>query len=158
MNNNFVMVRSASDWTLVVDVPHLNLHRVWTKRGQKYPIERDALIQAYYRPAVEALFRDGALIADDKDFLREVGLLDEKDEPVVYELTDTMKQRIIKLMPVAEVKKEIAKMSQSQINEVVDYAIVNYTNLSMDRVELLSKVSGRNILDSIKNYRSAQED
>ena len=157
MNNNFVMVRSASDWTLVVDVPHLNLHRVWTKRGQKYPIERDALIQAYYRPAVEALFRDGALIADDKDFLREVGLLDEKDEPVIYELTDTMKQRIIKLMPVAEVKKEIAKMSQSQINEVVDYAIVNYTNLSMDRVELLSKVSGRNILDSIKNYRSAQE-
>lgn len=158
MNNNFVMVRSASDWTLVVDVPHLNLHRVWTKRGQKYPIERDALIQAYYRPAVEALFREGALIADDKDFLREVGLLDEKDEPVVYELTDTMKQRIIKLMPVAEVKKEIAKMSQSQVNEVVDYAIVNYTNLSMDRVELLSKVSGRNILDSIKNYRSAQED
>ena len=158
MNNNFVMVRSASDWTLVVDVPHLNLHRVWTKRGQKYPIERDALIQAYYRPAVEALFRDGALIADDKDFLREVGLLDEKDEPVVYELTDTMKQRIIKLMPVAEVKKEIAKMSQSQINEVIDYAIINYTNLSMDRVELLSKVSGRNILDSIKNYRSAQED
>lgn len=157
MNNNFVMVRSASDWTLVVDVPHLNLHRVWTKRGQKYPIERDALIQAYYRPAVEALFRDGALIADDKDFLREVGLLDEKDEPVVYELTDTMKQRIIKLMPVAEVKKEIAKMSQSQINEVIDYAIVNYTNLSMDRVELLSKVSGRNILDSIKIYRSAQE-
>jgi uncharacterized protein YeeX (DUF496 family) len=158
MNNNFVMVRSASDWTLVVDVPHLNLHRVWTKRGQKYPIERDALIQAYYRPAVEALFREGALITDDKDFLREVGLLDEKDEPVVYELTDTMKQRITKLMPVAEVKKEIAKMSQSQINEVVDYAIVNYTNLSMDRVELLSKVSGRNILDSIKIYRSAQED
>jgi uncharacterized protein YeeX (DUF496 family) len=107
---------------------------------------------------VEALFREGALITDDKDFLREVGLLDEKDEPVVYELTDTMKQRIIKLMPVAEVKKEIAKMSQSQINEVVDYAIVNYTNLSMDRVELLSKVSGRNILDSIKIYRSAQED
>lgn len=157
MNNNFVMVRSASDWTLVIDVPHLNLHRVWTKRGQKYPIDRDALIQAYYRPAVEALFRDGALVADDKDFLREVGLLDEKDEPVIYELTDTMKQRIIKLMPVAEVKKEIAKMSQSQINEVIDYAIVNYTNLSMDRVELLSKVSGRNILDSIKNYRSAQE-
>ena len=137
MNNNFVMVRSASDWTLVVDVPHLNLHRVWTKRGQKYPIERDALIQAYYRPAVEALFRDGALIADDKDFLREVGLLDEKDEPVIYELTDTMKQRIIKLMPVAEVKKEIAKMSQSQINEVVDYAIDSHVDLIVSHHPLI---------------------
>ena len=157
MENNFVMVRSASDWTLVVDVPHLNLHRVWTKRGQKYPSARNDLIQAYYRPAVEALFREGSLVTDDKDFLREVGLLDEKDEPIIYELTDIMKQRIIKLMPVSEVKKEMAKMSQSQINEVVDYAIVNYTNLSMDRVELLSTLSGRNILDSIKNYRSAQE-
>lgn len=91
MENNFVMVRSASDWTLVVDVPYLNLHRVWTKRGQKYPIERSALIQAYYRPAVEALFREGSLVTDDRDFLREVGLLDEEENPIVYELTDTMK-------------------------------------------------------------------
>jgi hypothetical protein len=44
MENNFVMVRSASDWTLVVNVPHLNLHRTWTKRGQQYPIERSVLL------------------------------------------------------------------------------------------------------------------
>lgn len=157
MNNNFVMVRSASDWTLVVDVPHLNLHRVWTKRGQKYPIERDALIQAYYRPAVEALFRDGALVTDDKEFLREVGLLDEKDAPVIYELTDSMKNRIIKNMPLMEVKKELSKMSRAQIVEVADYAITHYSELAMDRLELLSKVSGRDILTSIKNYKAAQE-
>jgi hypothetical protein len=48
MENNFVMVKSASDWTLVVNVPHLNLRRVWNKRGQKYPIDRAALVQAYY--------------------------------------------------------------------------------------------------------------
>lgn len=158
MNNNFVMVRSASDWTLVIDVPHLNLHRVWTKRGQKYPIDRDALLQAYYRPAVEALFREGALIVDDKDFLREVGLLNEKEEPVVYELTDTMKNRLIKLMPPAEVKKELAKMSKSQIVEVADYAIMNYENLQMDRIDILAKASGKDILASIRNYRAAQED
>ena len=77
MNNNIIMVRSASDWTVVVDIPYLNLHRVWTKRGQKYPIERSVLLQAYYDNAVEALFRKGTLVVDDKDFLREVGLLDE---------------------------------------------------------------------------------
>lgn len=157
MNNNFVMVRSASDWTLVVDVPHLNLHRVWTKRGQKYPIDRDALIQAYYRPAVEALFRDGSLVTDDKDFLREVGLLDEKESPIVYELTENTKIRLIKNMPLVEVKKELAKMSRAQVVEVADYAVTHYNDLAMDRIDVLSKASGRDILTSIKNYKAAQE-
>lgn len=157
MNNNFVMVRSASDWTLVVDIPHLNLHRVWTKRGQKYPIERDALIQAYYRPAVEALFREGSLVTDDIEFLREVGLLGEDNKSVVYELTDAMKLRVIKNMPFAEVKKELAKMSQSQIDEVADFAVTHYNDLVMDRIDLLSKASGKNILKSIENYKAAQE-
>lgn len=158
MENNFVMVRSASDWTLVVDAPHLNLHRVWTKRGQKYPIERSALIQAFYRPAVEALFREGSLVTDDKDFLREVGLLDDEDNCIVYELTDSLKSRLIKLMPLVEVKKELAKMSPSQIEEVANYAIVNYQELLMDRVDILSKASGKDIIAAIKNYKAAQED
>ena len=157
MNNNFVMVRSASDWTLVVDIPHLNLHRVWTKRGQKYPIDRTALLQAYYSPAVEALFREGSLITDDIEFLREVGLLGEDNKSVVYELTDAMKLRVIKNMPLVEVKKELAKMSQSQIDEVADFALTHYNDLVMDRIDLLSKASGKNILKSIENYKAAQE-
>lgn len=158
MENNFVMVRSASDWKLVMDVPHLNLHRVWTKRGQQYPIERVALIQAYYDPAVEALFNDGSLTTDDRDFLREVGLLDEETETNrVYELTDTMKNRLIKLMPVSEVRKELEKMSASQIEEVVEYAICNYNSLVMDRIDLFSRASGRNVMDAITNYKAAQE-
>lgn len=158
MENNFVMVRSASDWQLVMDVPHLNLHRVWTKSGQQYPIERMALIQAYYQPAVEALFTDGSLVTDDRDFLREVGLLDEESQaPRIYELTDNMKMRLIKLMPVSEVKKELAKMSPSQIAEVADFAIVNYESIVMDRIDLLSEASGRDIMKAITNYKAAKE-
>lgn len=158
MENNFVMVRSASDWTLVMDVPHLNLHRVWTKRGQKFPIERSALMQAYYRPAVEQLFREGSLITDDRDFLREVGLLDENEECIVYELTETMKTRLIKLMPLVEVRNELAKMSASQIEELANYAITHYQDLVMDRIDLLSKASGKDLMVAIRNYRAAMED
>lgn len=157
MENKFVAVKSASDWTLVIDVPHLNLHRVWTKRNQSYPIERQMLIQAYYEPSVEALFRDGSLVTTDKDFLREIGLLDEEENPVVYELTEAMKQRLIKFMPISEVKKEFAKMSSTQIEEVIEYAIVNYKDLSMDRIDLFKQVSGRNVVRAIENYRAAQE-
>jgi hypothetical protein len=157
MNNNMIMVRSASDWTVVVDIPYLNLHRVWTKRDQKYPIERSVLLQAYYDNAVEALFRKGTLVVDDKDFLREVGLLDEEEKSVVYELTDAMKNRIIKLMPVSEVKKELAKMSDSQLEELGDYAVIHYQDLLMDRIDILSKATGKNIIEAIKNFKAAQE-
>lgn len=157
MNNNFVMVRSASDWTLVVNVPHLNLHRTWTKRGQQYPIERSVLLQAYYDSTVEGLFRDGSLVVDDRDFLREVGLLDDNEQPIIYELTDNMKNRIIKLMPLSEVKKELVKLSRAQLEELGDYAVLHYQDLAMDRIDLLSKATGRNILASIKNYKDSME-
>ena len=158
MENNFVMVKSASDWTLVMNIPHLNLRRTWTKRGQQFPFERSTLLQAYYDPAVEALFKEGSLITNDVDFLREVGLLNEETQKsAVYELTDAMKTRLIKVMPLAEVRKELEKMSYAQIQELADYAITHYTELMMDRIDLLSKVSGKNIMEAIKNYKAAQE-
>jgi hypothetical protein len=107
---------------------------------------------------VEALFREGALVTEDKEFLREVGLLDENDACIVYELTENMKQRIIKLMPLVEVKKELAKMSRGQIEELADYAIMHYNDLMMDRVDLLSKASGKNIATAIINYKASLEE
>ena len=158
MENNFVMVKSASDWTLVINIPHLNLSRTWTKRGQQYPIDRMALVQAYYDPSVEALFKAGSLVVNDVDFLREVGLLDETTKKsVIYELTDAMKIRLIKTMPLAEVRKELAKMTPTQIEELADYAIVHYNELMMDRIDLLSQASGKKIMEAIKNYKAAQE-
>ena len=44
MENNMVMVTSASDYTLVVNVPEIPLRKAWNKRGAKYPIERKLLV------------------------------------------------------------------------------------------------------------------
>jgi hypothetical protein len=79
MMNNMVKVISASNSLVVINIPHLPLHRVWRKKGASYPIERTMLIQAYYDPSVEFLFKEGLLYTDDKEFLEEVGLI-EVDE------------------------------------------------------------------------------
>lgn len=158
MENNTVFVRSASDCTLIINVPHLPLRRVWQKRGAKHPFDRNILIQAFYDPAVESLFRNGKLITDDEEFLIAVGLKESAETPVeVCELTDTLKTRLIRLMPLAEVKKEIQKLTHSQIEELVEYAIVHHTELAMDRIDLFSKISGKNVLEAIKNYKLSQE-
>lgn len=158
MENSMVMVKSASNSTVVVNVPDIPLHRVWKKRGAKYPVDRKILLQAYYDPSVEILFREGILTTDDKEFLKEVGLMDEDEVAVVTPLTDAFLTRIIKLMPLNEVKTELAKLSHTQCEEIADYAIGHYTELSLDRVDILSQVSGKNIMGAIENYRAAQQE
>ena len=157
MENNMVMVTSASDYTLVVNVPEIPLRKAWNKRGAKYPIERKLLVQAFYDPAVEALFREGMLTTNDTEFLKEVGLMEEDGTTEVVVLTEALLHRMVKLMPLADVKQELAKLSHTQLEELADYAIEHYTDLQMDRIDLFSKATGKNIMKAIDHYRKAQE-
>ena len=157
MEREIIKVRSESNFTIVIDLPELQVHRTWRKAGQEYPFERSVLQQAFYDPSVEYLFRHGMLSTDDVQFKVEVGLMEEEKD-VVAKLNDTQKMRIIKLMPLVDVKKELAKLSVEQLNELAEFAIEHYKDLSMDRVDVLSKASGRNILKSIENYKRSLED
>ncbi len=157
MENNMIMVTSASDFTIVVNVPDIPLHRSWKKRGAKFPVDRKVLLQAYYDPSVESLFREGLLTTNDVEFLKEVGLMEEDGTANVTVLTDALLTRLIRTMPAAEVKKELTKLSRTQLEELADYAIEHYTELQMDRIDILSSATGKNIMKAIEHYRKAQE-
>lgn len=157
MENTMIMVTSASDFTLVVNVPEISLHKTWRKRGAKYPIDRKLLVQAYYDPAVENLFKSGMLTTNDTDFLKEVGLMEEDGTTQVVILTEALLNRLVKIMPVNEVKKELSKLSRTQLEELADYAVEHYTDLQMDRIDLFSKVTGKNLIKAIEHHKRAQE-
>ncbi len=157
MENKMIMVKSASDYTLVVNIPDIPLHRTWKKRGAQFPIDRNLLLQAYYDPSVEALFKEGMLTTNDVEFLKEVGLIEEDGTEVVMVLTEQLMNRIIKMMPVAEVATTIKKLSRTQLEELAEYAIEHYTDLNMDRIDLLSKATGKNIMNAITHYRKGLE-
>ena len=157
MENNMIMVKSASDFTLVVNIPDIPLHRTWKKRGAQFPIDRKTLIQAYYDPSVEALFKEGMLTTNDVEFLKEVGLMEEDGTANVVVLSDQMMLRLIKNMPVAELPGELKKLSHSQLEELAEYAVANYKDLNLDRVDILTKATGKNIMKAIEHHRKAQE-
>lgn len=154
---NMVYVTSASDHTLVMFVPEMHLSKTWTKRGQRYPFTRDQLIEAYYNPAIEYLFKEGLLVTDDKEFLKAVGLMTEEEETSIVNLTPDLLNRMIKLMPISDLKAHAAKLSRTQLTELGEYAVHHYTDLKLDRIDLLSKITGKNILKAIENYKAAQE-
>lgn len=154
---NMIKVRSASDFTLVINAPEIPLVKTWSKRGAIYPIDKDVLIQAYYSTSLEELVRKGLLVIEDKEFLVEVGLAEE-DNVMAIELTPALKEKCISTMPVWELEKTLGQLSEYQISELAEYAIANHTKMKMDRIELLNKASHKNILKAIELYKAAQED
>jgi hypothetical protein len=155
---NMIKVRSASDFTLVINAPEIPLVKTWNKRGAIYPIDNDVLIQAFYSTSLEELVRKGLLIIEDKQFLIEVGLAEEESTVMAIELTPALKEKCISTMPVWELEQTLGKMSEYQISELAEYAIANHTKMKMDRIELLGKASHKNILKAIELYKAAQED
>ena len=156
---DMVKVRSATDVTVSLFDPTIPLRKTWEKRGAIIPIEREKLIQAFYNSSLEACLRNGTLVIDDKEFLYEIGFISSVDDKIPsFELTKPLMDKCIGTMPLWEVEKTLKCLSDAQIAELAEYAITNHNNLKMDRVELLTKYSGKNILKAIELYRAAQED
>ena len=99
-------------------------HRVWNKKGQKLPVSKDVLREAIYEPGVEYMFKKGILYIDDMDFKIELGLEAEgtKTPTDILPVDDKYLNRILRLMPIVEMKAAIDKMSIVQKQELVDYA------------------------------------
>ena len=155
---DMIKVRSATGATVVVNSPNTMMNKTWTKRNSFHLIPRDTLLQTYYNSCLENLVKKGLLVIEDKDFLIEVGLIEGEDEVVVFELTEAMMKKCISSMPLWELEQTLGKLSGHQIIDLTTYAIQHYTELKMDRIEMLGKASGKNILKAIELYKASQED
>ena len=156
---DMVKVRSATDVTVSLFDPTIPLRKTWERRGSIIPIERDKLIQAYYNSSLGDCVKNGTLVIEDKEFLYEIGLIaDVNDKVPSYEMTPAIMDKCISTMPLWEVEKTLKQLSAIQISELAEYAITNHKNLRMDRIDLLTKYSGKNILKAIELFRVSQED
>lgn len=158
MKENLISVESASNSTIVINVPDLKLHRTFTRRGSKILLDRDTLEQAYFDPSVEFLIKNGYIIIHDKQFLVDMGIIpDEESESPIVVLDENMLNRLIKAMPLHETVEMLKKLTPAQLHELGDYAVEHYEDLKMEKLEVLTKATGKDLLKAIKNYKDAQE-
>ena len=142
-----VMVTSMVGGTISVSA--LN-HRVWNKKGQKLPVSKDILREAIYEPGVEYMFKKGILYIEDMDFKIELGLEAEgtKIPTEILPMDEKFMNRVLKLMPIPEMKTTIDKMTMVQKQELVDFA-VKQNDISLDRIKIVSDKCGVDILKTI---------
>ena len=155
---DMIKVRSITDTSVSLYDPTIPVRKSFDRKGAVAMIEKDKLIQLYYNSDLETAMRAGLLVIDDKDFLIEVGYIIDKDEAAEeIDLNPAFMKRCIGVMPVAELAIHLNKMSKHQIEELAEYAIQNSKDLRMDRIDLLGKVSGKNILKAIELLKADQE-
>lgn len=152
--NDKVMVTSMVGGTISASSLE---HRVWNKKGQKLPVSKDVLREAIYEPGVEYMFRKGILYIDDMDFKIELGLEAEgtKAPTDILPVDDKYLNRILRLMPIVEMKAAIDKMSVVQKQELVDYA-AKQNDIQLDRLAIVSEKCNVDILKTIELNRQKE--
>lgn len=149
--NEKVMVESMVGGTISASALE---HRVWNKKGQKLPVSKDVLREAIYEPGVEYMFKNGILYIEDMDFKIELGLEapGTQNPTEVLPVDDKYLNRVLKLMPVSEMKAAIDKMSIVQKQELVDYAS-KQNDIQLDRLAIVSDKCKVDILKTIELNR-----
>ena len=111
--NEKVIVTSMVSGNVGLTLPHLRFVKTWPKKGTKLPIDKEILREAIYDPGVEYMFKNGILYIEDMDFKVELGLEEEgaKAPTAIVPLDEKYLERVLKRMPVAEMRKVIKEMN-----------------------------------------------
>lgn len=157
--NDKVSVMSLVGHRVVLILPHLRFKKVWTKKGAKFMIEKDILREAIYDAGVEKLFTSGVLYIEDMDFKIELGLEAEgTTKPTqIIPVDEKYLNRILKLMPVQEMKQAIGAMTEEQKRELVRFA-VDQKDAQMDRLSIVKELTGSDVFKMIEIKRQMEEE
>ena len=149
--NERVIVTSMVSGNVGLTLPHLRVNKTWPKKGTKLPIEKDILREAIYEPGVEYMFKNGILYIDDMDFKIELGLEAEgaKAPTAIIPVDEKYLERVLKRMPVSEMKQVIKTMNDNQRRELIDYAS-SQNDIQLDRLTALKELTGTDLFKVIE--------
>ena len=156
--NDKVIVTSMVSGNVGLTLPHLRFSKTWPKKGTKIAVDKEILKEAMYEAGVEYMFREGILYIEDMDFKIELGLESEeaKVPTEIIPVDDKYLNRVLKLMPLVEMKSVVGKMNSTQKAELVDYAI-DQNDIQLDRIKVISDLCGVDILKAIELKRQKGE-
>lgn len=158
--NDKIYVKSMINGIVNISLPDLRFRKEWPRRGTRLPIDKNVLAEAIYDPGVENMLREGVLFIEDMNFKKEMGLEpQDATAPVnIIELDEKLCARVVRLMPISELKNLLSKLSATQKQSLADYAINHYTELAFDRVEILSEACGIDILRAVQLKQQMEAD
>jgi hypothetical protein len=158
--NDKVLVTSMVNHLVGIGLPQNGyvVRKTWPQKGAKLLLDKEALREAIYKPGVERMFRKGVLYIEDMDFKIELGLEepDTKTPTNIIPMDEKYMERVMKRMPIAEMKMAIKKMSSSQLEELILYAS-SQNDIQLDRISAIKEVTGTDLFKVIELKRQMEE-
>ena len=156
--NDKVIVTSMVNGLVSINMPQHRLVRAWPQKGAKLPVDKDALREAIYEPGVEYMFKNGMLYIDDMEFKIELGLEEEgtSKPTAIIPVDEKYLERVLKRMPVAEMKAAIKVMNTEQRDSLFEYATTQ-KDIQLDRIQAVKEVTGTDLLKVIELKRQREE-
>ena len=156
--NDKVIVTSMVSGNVGLTLPHLRVNKTWPKKGTKLPVEKEILREAIYEPGVEYMFKNGILYIEDMDFKIELGLEAEgaKVPTAIVPVDEKYLERLLKRMPVAEMKQAIKGMNDNQKREMIEYAS-EQNDIQLDRLSAIKELTGTDLFKVIELKRQKEE-
>lgn len=156
--NDKVMVTSMVNGLISLNYPQHHLVKVWPKKGTKLPVDKEALRQAIYEPGAERIFKSGTLYIDDMAFKIELGLEEEGTQTptVVIPVDEKYLERVLKRMPIVEMKQVVKGMNETQRLELIDYAS-EQNDIQLDRINAIKDITGVDLFKVIEIKRQKGE-
>lgn len=149
MANRMVLVKNMSMANISIKKPQFNLNRQWSGYGQVMKIPFDILEEALWDKGVENLFTSGYLVIDSMQDKIDLGLEPaDATEPTNIIILDEIKMKEIWDKPLVVFKKELEKLTKVQVDNLIDYAVVN-SIVKPDKCTYIKELTGKDILKGI---------
>lgn len=152
-----IKIKSMTNGRCGINIPELRLKRTWEKKGAIKEIDFDTLSQAIYYPGVEYMIKQGILCIEDMSAKIALGLEESEESNNIIILSDSQRDRFLKVLPFDEFKMEVSKLGWEQLQELVDYAIQK-EYMDINKCEFLKKLTQIDIIRAIQLNRAEQEE
>lgn len=158
--NEKVLVTSMVKHSVGIMLPQNGymVEKRWAQKGAKLLIDKESLREGIYLPGVEYMFKNGLLYIDDMEFKIELGL-EEPEAKVptnIIPVDEKYLERVMKRMPLAEMKQALKKMSADQLEELITYAS-SQNDIQLDRINAIKEVTGTDLFKVIDLKRQREE-
>ena len=158
--NEKVLVTSMVRHSVGISLPQNGymVEKHWPQKGSKVLIDKESLREGIYLPGVEYMFKKGILYIDDMDFKIELGLEEpETKTPTnIIPMDEKYLERVMKRMPIAEMKLAVKNMSKDQLQELILYASVQ-NDIQLDRITAIKELTGTDLFKVIDLKRQREE-
>ena len=158
--NDKVLVTSMVNHSVGISLPQNGymVRKSWPQRGAKVLIDKESLREGIYNPGVESIFKKGILYIEDMAFKIELGL-EEPDTQTptnIVPVDEKYLERILKRMPIVEMKQVIKKMSTEQVQELILFAS-SQNDIQLDRINVIKEITGTDLFKVIELKMQREE-